>query len=289
MRMVLLFLTLGWSAQGAYLSSEAYLNWHGEIPEYDGVWYQVDGASSSMGTDFAYASQDSEYTDLLGGYVRIGGYAKGQAEFSSTWADVYASADGWSATVEGGYASLTCFAMATASDALTVFGLGSGFVDAEFRIWTAETPDVGYGTGYGEILFQDEYYSALGGHVHLLIPFQFGSALRLWMRSNAVAQSLTNGPSCCSGWGANSVELIALDVFDASMAPLLDYRYTTESGAQYNFVGGTYGTVPEPSTFLLLGGGLGLLAVVRCQPCKLRGIASRGQTRPGPDANHQEQ
>ena len=134
-------------------------------------------------------------------------------------------------------------------------GWGSGEVTAEVQLGDAHSFFEGYFTA-------PPYYEDF----HLLVPIQFGIPVGLWMNAAAssIATSLTLGE-----YGEASLGLLGLQVFDASMRPVSGYGYSTESGRQYNFEGGWYDAVPEPSSRVLFATATVLAVVFRCLMRKL--------------------
>ncbi len=52
-------------------------------------------------------------------------------------------------------------------------------------------------------------------------------------------------------------------VFDQNMQPIAAFGYSDLSGLDYRFEGSEVERLPEPSTWLMLAGGVGLLALKR--------------------------
>ncbi len=148
-----------------------------------------------------------------------------------------------------GSASWDATAFAAASDSLIVFGAGSGFLDAEFTFPSDYLRNQGFG-GFGEASVQVDlgttHYSSLPGPYYgsfrLLVPIQFGIPTSLYM--NLAGDGTGNWLTPLEISEAR-LNLITLHISDASMVPLSTYSYTTRSGSQYNFEGGTYVAVPD--------------------------------------------
>jgi PEP-CTERM motif len=96
-----------------------------------------------------------------------------------------------------------------------------------------------------------------------------------------VIDSAPNNLSLGSGVVIGTLSINQIVVRDALGNQLSDFQFSTSSGAEYPFAGGTE-AVPEPSTWWLILGGLGMATCGRNGSCRVKGRYS-AETPVGPD------
>ena len=172
----------------------------------------------------------------------------------------------FSATFTGGPGDYALFGSASFADELTVVGgFGDGFIQYEFSsLITHATNIIASFITYTHDDAAPFLINAFGTTTHTspLLPFDFGTPFGfvVYAQGLTVASALEVG-----GFAHTHVTLEGFNVFDANGQPVSNYSIRSAAGADYAVT-----AIPEPSTVLLIGGGLVLAVRGRRQASTLR-------------------